>query len=105
MKYPPTVVPSRPVSGSFVQGFVATGLLASIQQQTGRPALDRRALRLALQGGAALAAGSSAAQAWQQQDLGRALTALTLGAASVAAIEYFIKDAISKESNDGQEKA
>ena len=101
MKYLPVVMPSRPVSGSFVQGFVATGLLASIQSQPGRPALDRRTLRRALQGGAALAAGTSAAQAWQHQDLGRALTALTLGAASVVALEHFIKD---KENDDGQEK-
>lgn len=102
MKYPQAMTPSRPVSGSFVQGFVASGLLASIQNQPGRPVLDRRALRLALQGGAVLAAGSSAAQAWQHQDLGRALTALTLGAASVVAIEHFIKD---KENYDEQEKA
>lgn len=101
MSYLPVVMPSRPVSGALIQGFVATGLLASIQNQPGRPALDRRALRLALQGGVALAAGSSAAQAWQHQDLGRALTALTLGAASVVAIEHFIKD---KESGDGQEE-
>lgn len=102
MRYPPVAMPSRPVSGSFVQGFVATGLLMSIQDQPGRPTLDRRTLRRALQGGAALAAGRSAAQAWQHQDLGRALTALTLGAASVVVIEHFIKD---KECDDGQEKA
>lgn len=102
MRYLPVVTPSRPVSGAFVQGFVASGLLASLQHQPGGPALDRRALRVALQGGVALAAGSSAAQAWQRQDLGRALTALTLGAAGVAAIEHFVKD---KEKDDGQEKA
>jgi len=108
MKYlsMPNMMPARPVSGAFVQGFVATGLLAAIQNQTGRPVLDRRALRLALQGGAALAAGSSAAYAWQRQDLGRALTALTLGAAGLVALEHFIKDKNEyKETSDGQEEA
>ncbi len=92
-----------PVPGAFVQGLVATGLLAAVQGRPGMPAMDRRALRLALQGGASLAAGSMAAQAWQQRDLSRALIAVTAGAASVAVIEKLMNT--SKESKDGQEKA
>ncbi len=103
MRYPVIMAPARPASGAFVQGFVASGLLATLQHQAGRPALDQRALRLALQGGAALAAGTAAAQAWQRRDLTRALTAVALGAAGVAAIEHLIKE--TKESDDGQEKA
>lgn len=97
------VTPAKPTSGAFVQGFVTTGLLAAIQNQPGRPVADKRALRLALQGGTALAAGSAAAQAWQHQDLGRALTALAVGAAGVMAIEHLMKE--TKENDDGQEKA
>lgn len=103
MRHPVVVAPGRSAAGAFVQGFVANGLLAALQHQTGRPALDRRTLRRALQGGAALAAGTAAARAWQRQDLARALTAVALGAAGVAAIEHLIKD--TKESDNGQEKA
>ncbi len=103
MRVMPMVMPARPTSASFVQGFVATGMLASIQNRPGRPAVNRRALRLALQGGTALAAGTAAAQAWQRRDLTRALTAVALGAAGVAAIEHLIKE--TKENDDGQEKA
>lgn len=92
-----------PVPGSFVQGVVAAGLLAAIQNRPGLPALDKRALRLALQGGASLAAGTMAAQAWQQRDLSRVLVAVAAGAAGVAVIEKLMNT--SKESTDGQEKA
>jgi hypothetical protein len=100
---PMVVTPDKPTSAAFVQGFVASGLLASIQNQPGRPVADKRALRLALQGGTALAAGTSAAQAWQRRDLTRALTALALGTAGVLAIEKMMQD--SKEKTDGQEEA
>lgn len=101
MKYP-LAMPPRTAGGAFVQGFVASGLLASVQNR-GRPTLDKRALRFALQGGAALAAGTVASRSWQRGDLTRALTALGLGAAGVVAIEHLLKE--TKESEDGQEKA
>lgn len=94
---------SKPASDAFVKGFVATGLLASIQNQPGRPVLDKQAVRRALQGGAALAAGTVAAQAWQRQDLGRAVLAVALGTASVMVLEQLMKE--TKENEDGQEKA
>lgn len=94
---------AAPMPGAFVQGMVAAGLLAAFQGQPGMPAMDKRTLRLALQGGASLAAASMAAQAWRQRDLGRALVAVAVGAASVAAIEKLMNT--SKESADGQEKA
>ncbi|MHB1360820.1 MAG: hypothetical protein ACYC5U_12335 [Rhodocyclaceae bacterium] len=92
-----------PVPGSFVRGLVSAGLLAAIQNQPGRPVMDKRALRLALQGGASLAAASMAAQAWQQRDLSRVLVAVAAGAACVAVIEKLMNT--YKESTDGQEKA
>lgn len=88
-----------PVPGAFVQGLVAAGLLAAVQGQPGMPVMDKRTLRLALQGGASLAAGSMAAQAWLQRDLGRALFAVAAGAASVAVIEKLMST--SKENTDG----
>ena len=88
---------------AFVKGLVTTGVLASIQNRSGRPVLDKLAVRRALQGGAALAAGTVAAQAWQRQDLGRALTAIALGAASVMVLEQWMTE--TKEKQDGQEKA
>ncbi len=94
---------ASPAPGAFVQGLVAAGLLAAIQGRPGMPALDRRTLRLALQGGASLAAASMAAQAWRQRDAGRALIAVAAGAASVAVIEKLMHT--SKEGKDGQEKA
>lgn len=93
------------IQGDFVRGFVAAGLLSAVQDQRGWSAVDRRTLRRALQGGTSLAAGSVAAQAWQRQELGRTLTAVAVGAASVMVIEHLLKNPISKESNDGQEKA
>jgi hypothetical protein len=97
------MLPPRPATGAFVQGFVATGLLAALQKRPGRPAADKRALRLALQGGAALAAGTTAAQSWQRRDAAHALVAVALGAAGVAAIEHLMKE--TKESENGQKKA
>lgn len=92
------------IQGDFVRGFVAAGLLSAVQDQRGWSAVDRRTLRRALQGGASLAAGSVAAQAWQRQEFGRTLAAVAVGAASVMVIEHLLKDPTSKESNDGQEK-
>lgn len=103
MRTPWVLAPAKTTSTVFVQGFVATGLLAAIQNQPTRPVADKRALRRALQGGAALAAGTAAAQAWQQRNIGRALTALALGTASVLAVEHLMKE--TKENDSGQEKA
>ncbi len=94
---------AQPTAEAFVKGLVTTGVLASIQNRPGRPVLDKLVVRRALQGGAALAAGTVAAQAWQRQDLGRALTAIALGTASVMVLEQWMKE--TKEKQDGQEKA
>jgi hypothetical protein len=102
---------SRPLAGdsgiqtNFVRGLVASGLLAVVQDPRGQPAVSRRTLRRALQGGASLAAGSFAARAWGHRDLGGTLAAVAIGAASVVVIERLLQDQTSKESNDGQEKA
>lgn len=93
------------IQNDFVRGFVAAGLLSVVQDRPGQAAVDRRTVRRALQGGAALAAGSVAAHAWQQRDMARTFVAVAAGAASVMVIERLLQDQTSKESHDGQEKA
>lgn len=92
---------------SFARGFVATGLLAAIQDRTIRPGgirERRRALRFALQGGTALAAGSTVADALQTRDWGLALTAVAAGGVGMLAIERWLQDDNFKENPDGQEE-
>lgn len=68
----------------FARGFVVTGLLAALQGGR-RPGRD--VLRLALQGGAALAAGTVAADALGRRDYRVAAAAVAAGAAGVIAAE------------------
>lgn len=58
----PLVTVSRAAGGGFVQGFVAAGCVSAFQDHPAPAcAVDlKRVLRHALQGGAALAAGSAA---------------------------------------------
>ncbi len=79
---------------NFVRGFVATGLLAALQDEaagTSRTGDARAALRSALRGGVALAAGSSAADALQRRNYNEALLAVAGGAAGVVAIDYLTR--------------
>ncbi|WP_332672926.1 hypothetical protein [Aromatoleum sp.] len=80
------------MGGNFVRGFVATGLLAALQDGgSARTGDARAALRSALQGGVALAAGSSAADALQRRNYNGALLAVAGGAAGVIAIDYLTR--------------
>lgn len=82
------------LSTDFARGFVATGLLSVLQDRGAKPAegLDaRRALRHAMQGGAALAAGSLAAKAVESRDLSLALGALAAGVAAIYGIEQLLR--------------
>ncbi|MDT3672171.1 MAG: hypothetical protein ROZ37_17760 [Aromatoleum sp.] len=95
---------------NFVRGFVATGLLAALQDGaagTSRPGVARAALRSALQGGVALAAGSSAADALQKGNYNGALLAVAGGAAGVIAIDYLTRKPARTTKggkNNGKEK-
>lgn len=83
--------------GSFTRGFVAAACLSAFQD---RPGLDaRRVLRHALQGGAALTAGTQAAHSLQRGRWGGALVAVAAGAAAVQLIETLLGDA-GREEND-----
>ncbi|MFV0370988.1 MAG: hypothetical protein ACK5JI_05025 [Azonexus sp.] len=93
------------VSRDFVRGFVASGLLGAVQDRQVVLRLDRRALRLGLQGGSALAAGTYAAGAWQRGQVGQALLSAAAGLAAVATFEHLLREPETKEKNDGQEEA
>nr|CAM76986.1 conserved hypothetical protein [Magnetospirillum gryphiswaldense MSR-1] len=80
------------LAGNFTRGLVATGLLAAIQDrwsQGGQPS-NRKVLRLALQGGAALAAGIATAESLRRGDYARALIAVAGGALGVAPPEILL---------------
>ncbi|MCK9984863.1 MAG: hypothetical protein AzoDbin1_01335 [Azoarcus sp.] len=100
----PVKVKAGEMPANFVRGFVATGLLAALQEPAGRaPAASRAVLKQALQGGTALAAGCAAADAWQRQDLRGVLVAVAGGAAGLAAIDYLARKS-ARRSNGKREK-
>lgn len=79
------------LGSNFTRGLVATGLLAAIQDRWSEErASNRKVLRLALQGGAALAAGIATAESLRRGDYARALVALAGGAAGVVAAEMLL---------------
>lgn len=78
----------------FTRGFVASGLLSALQDRNagkGRRIDARRTLRHAVQGGIALAAGSTAASALGRQDYLSAAAAALGGAAGVVIIEEWLR--------------
>lgn len=94
----------------FVRGFIAAGLVAVTASQ-GAP--SRESLRLALQGGTAMATGIAGANALDRRDYGTALLAVAVGAAGLKAINYALpttrqtkKSQTAEEScTDEQEEA
>jgi hypothetical protein len=96
------------VGSMFARGFVASGLLAAIQGRSGTLPARIRVVRHAIQGGAALAAGSVAARAIRRRDYGQALAAVAAGATAMLAAERFLTPAPQPESMEnglGQEEA
>lgn len=88
----------------FMRGFIAAGLVAATG--VGRP-VRRETLRLALQGGTAMAAGVAGANAIDRGDYASALFAVAAGAAGLSAINCLFPESPSskKEVTDEQEKA
>ena len=82
----------------FARGFIATGLLSLLQPrgrhphgvQDGTPD-PRRVLRHAVQGGAALAAGTLATEAVAQREYRVAIVAIATGAATIAGAEHLLR--------------
>ena len=80
--------PANEPQNGFLRGAISAGLLAAIAPEVGR----REALRRALQGGTALAAGIAGADAIDRRDYGAALLALAAGAAGLSAIDRLFSD-------------
>ncbi|AWJ92918.1 hypothetical protein Sp245p_24085 (plasmid) [Azospirillum baldaniorum] len=84
------------LAADFTRGMVATGLLTAVQDRwvTGaEPPAPRTILRHGLQGGAALAAASVAADALRNRDYARLALAVAAGAAGVVMIEHLLNPA------------
>ena len=78
---------SEPQNG-FLRGAIAAGLLAAVTPEVRR----KEALRRALQGGTAMAAGIAGVNAIDRRDYGAALLALAAGAAGLSAIDRLFSD-------------
>ncbi|MFT3848553.1 MAG: hypothetical protein QM739_07675 [Propionivibrio sp.] len=76
---------SDEVQNGFTRGFIAAGLVAAVAPSC---AGARESLRLALQGGTALAAGIAGANALDRRDYMGVLRAVAAGAAGLTAINY-----------------
>lgn len=92
------------IASGFVRGFIATGLLAAV---TPGGLFARRTLRMAMQGGVAMAAGIAGANALMRGDYVGVLRATTAGAAGLLSIDYALrestKDRSDKEKTHEQE--
>lgn len=85
------MTPTPTVAEEFIKGGLTTGLLAALQNRGSSAAtFDQRALRLAIQGGTALAASTAAVQAIRQGQHGRAALAVAVGAVAIVATERFL---------------
>lgn len=98
-------IPMHPAGGSeFVRGMITGGMLGAIQGRGGSLQFDRRALRLALQGGCALASGAAAARDLRAGRTALALGRVALGATAVVTLENLLQDQSDKEKSNGQEE-
>ncbi|MDR2112008.1 MAG: hypothetical protein LBQ62_02730 [Candidatus Accumulibacter sp.] len=90
----------------FVRGFIVAGLVAAVTGEKRAAGGQTRAetLRLALQGGTALAAGIAGANALDRRDYGSALIAVAAGAAGLSAIDYLFTETSFNEKETGDEQ-
>ena len=91
----------------FVRGFVVTALLSALQGRAvgSAPPPLSKVLRRAIQGGAALTAGTVAAEAFGQRDYGTGAAAILAGAAAIMAAETVLHPPLTQENSLGQEEA
>ncbi|WP_096701914.1 hypothetical protein [Magnetospirillum sp. 15-1] len=91
----------------FVRGFIATALLSALQDRAAGSASPpwRRILRHGLQGGAALAAGTKAAEAIGRRDYRTGTAAVIAGATVIVAAETALQIPHTQENPLGQEEA
>lgn len=91
----------------FLRGFVATALLSALQGRAAgtTPPPWHKVLRHGIQGGAALAAGTRAAEAVARRDYRTGAAAVMAGAAAVMAAETALQIPPTQENSLGQEEA
>lgn len=92
--------PANEPQNGFLRGAISAGLLAAIAPEVGR----REALRRALQGGTALAAGIAGADAIDRRDYGTALLALAAGTAGLCAIDQLFSNSPSHQDDSTHEQ-
>jgi len=90
-KAPSRALAPAELTSNFTRGMIAAGLLTAIQDRAnvGRSP-NRKVVRLALQGGVALAAGTATAESLRDQDYLGALAAFAGGAVGVMALEALL---------------
>ena len=88
------------VSNGFMRGFISAGLIAVTAS---RAQARKNALRLALQGGTAMAAGVASADALDRREYGSALLAVAAGAVGLGAINRLLPPSPSKVKEDTHE--
>lgn len=92
---------------AFVRGFVATGLLASVDRtQGGSTRLSRDSLRRALRGGFAIASGTLVAEKLSQRDYTGSAAALAAGTVCLAITDHYLTPSKSdhEDRQDGEEE-
>ena len=92
---------------AFVRGFVATALLAGVDNSAGpQGGRTRGGLRRALIGGMAIASGTAVAEALQEKRYSKVLVALAAGATGMAIVSRYaiLDEAAQGDENRGQEE-
>jgi len=89
------------LTSNFTRGAVAAGLVAAIQDRwsQGKPS-NTKVLRLALQGGAALASGIATAESLRRGDVARAILALAGGTLGVVATEMLLNPSTPRSAEE-----
>ncbi|MDO8607412.1 MAG: hypothetical protein Q7R40_12820 [Phaeospirillum sp.] len=91
----------------FLRGFIATALLSALQDRAAAstPPPWRKIFRHGIQGGAALAAGTKAAEAIGRRDYRTGVTAVIVAAAAIVTAETALQIPHTQENPLGQEEA
>lgn len=97
-----SLAPMDEATPAFLRGVLVTGMLVALTDRRKDKPQGRKVLRQAVQGGAALAAGTVAAEALVRRDYKLAAMAVAAGAAGVVAAGHLFDE--NEEDGLGQEK-